>query len=412
MSKNPEIAGEPAAAPGSAQKVLGGKGLIAFIVLLSAFAPLSTDLYLPALPSMAKYFDASPVLTNMTIILFLLSYSAAMLLWGPFSDKYGRKPVLVLGLIVYTAASALCAVSGSIGMLIACRILQAAGAGAAASTSSAILKDLYAGSRLEKTLALTQTIFIICPVVAPMLGGQLLRFTDWRGTFYAQVLLGVAVTVLALLYTETIRDRLSTGIFKTLGRLGVVLKNRRFAVLLFVFATSGITFLAFVTASSYIYQEDFGLSSQTFSYFFAFNSITMIAGPILYVRLSSRFSRFTLINVCFAVSVLSGALVCVFGRLSPYAFALSILPASVMGSFVGPPSRFLLLTQQSGDTGSAASLINTVFTLTGSIGMLITSLNLGDLILVLGLLFVLMNLLCGGAWLFFTSRPFMRDLRE
>jgi DHA1 family bicyclomycin/chloramphenicol resistance-like MFS transporter len=130
-----------------------------------------------------------------------------MLLWGPFSDKYGRKPVLVLGLIVYTAASALCAVSGSIGMLIACRILQAAGAGAASSTSSAILKDVYAGSRLEKTLALTQTIFIICPVVAPMLGGQLLRFTDWRGTFYAQVLLGVAVTVLALLY----RRRSATG---------------------------------------------------------------------------------------------------------------------------------------------------------------------------------------------------------
>jgi DHA1 family bicyclomycin/chloramphenicol resistance-like MFS transporter len=400
--------------PGNQQKYLRSKGLIVFVVLLSAFAPISTDLYLPALPSMTKYFGTSSVLTNMTIILFMIFYSAAMLFWGPFSDKYGRKPILLIGLAGYTLSGILCAVSSSIYMLIVFRILEAICAGAASATSSAILKDVYKGERLERILAVTQTIFIVCPIIAPLLGGQILRFTDWRGTFVAQIVLGVAVFVLALLFSETLHDgdRLTGGIFRTLGRLGVVLKNKRFTVLLLIFATSGITFLAFVTTSAYIYEDYFGQTSQMYSYFFAFNSVAMIAGPYLYVKLSSRFSRFSLLNANFAVSIASGLLVCIFGRVSPYVFALVMAPASIMGSFVGPPSRFLLLTQQEGDTGSASSLINAVFVLTGSVGMLIASLNFGDLVVVIGAIFIIMNLLCGAAWLFFTGRPFMKDLRK
>lgn len=394
------------------QKTLGDKGLIFFVVLLSAFAPLATDIYLPALPTMAQSFSVSSVLTNMTIILFLIVFSVSMLLWGPFSDKYGRKPVLLLGLILFTAASFLCAVSNSILMLIVFRMLQAVGAGAATAVSSAILKDVYVGERLEKSLAVVQTIFIVCPIIAPLLGGQILRFTDWRGTFYAQVVIGIITTVMAMLYTETLRERTTGNTLAALGRLGVVLKNKRFTVLLFIFATSGITFLAFVTTSAYIYENRFGLSSEMYSYFYAFNSVSMIAGPFLYVKLATRYRRFSLITATFAVTVVAGLLVATVGRLSPYSFALCMMVASIMGSLVAPPSRFLLLTQQDGDTGSASSLINAVFTLTGSLGMLIASLNLGDMIVVIGVLYVLMNLLCGGAWLFFTSRPFMKDLRS
>lgn len=394
-----------------AQKYLRSKGLIVFVVLLSAFAPISTDLYLPALPTMTEYFHAPSVLTNMTIILFLIFYSISMLLWGPFSDKYGRKPILLAGLILYTVSTVLCALSGSISMLIICRIVEAVSAGAASSTAAAILKDTYAGKRLERVLAVTQTIFIICPIVAPVLGAQILRFTDWRGTFWAQTILGVVVTLLALLFSESLQDRLTGNVFKTLGRLAVVMRNKRFAALLFIFATISITFMAFIAASSYIYENYFGQSSQMYSYFFAFNSLTIIFGPFLYIRLSRRFSRFSLITANFAVSIVSGILVCAIGRLNPYVFALIVAPISVMGSFVGPPSRFLLLTQQEGDTGTASSLIGAISTAMGSLGMLLASFGTGDLVLLIGVIAILINLLCGAAWLFFTGRPFLRDLR-
>ncbi len=394
------------------QKILGSRGLVLFLVMLSAFVPLSMDLYLPALPTMTRYFGVPEVLTNLTIILFFIVYSVATLFWGPMSDKHGRRPILLIGLTAYTLASLLCAVSVNIYMLIAARVLQAVGAGAATAVSTAVTKDTYEGAKLERTIAAIQSISVVVPVAAPMLGAFLLRFTDWRGAFVAQTLLGAVVVVMTLFFTETIKERYTGGVFNTLGRLFVVLRNKRFSALLVIFATSGIVFLAYVSASSYIYQDFFGLSSQHYSYFFSFNALMIVVGPVLYVKASAYFSRFTLVTASFVVTAVAGVLICTVGQLSPWAFALTLLPTTIMGGFIAPPSRFLMLSQQSGDTGSASGLISAVSSITGSIGMIIASLNLGNLVVVIGLLNILMSLFCGGAWLFFTSRPFMKDLKN
>jgi DHA1 family bicyclomycin/chloramphenicol resistance-like MFS transporter len=394
------------------QKVLGGKGLILFLVLLSAFVSLSTDLYLPALPTMTKYFNVPEVLTNLTIVLFFLFYSVASLVWGPLSDKYGRRPILLIGLIGYTAASFLCAISSSVYMLIVSRVLQAVGAGAAAATATAIIKDVYTGRSLEKKIAAIQTASIITPVVAPMLGALLLKLTDWRGTFYAQAAIGVIVVVLAFLFTETIKEKGSGNVLKTMGRLFVVLRNKRFTALLLIFSATSITFMAYISVSSYIYQDIFGLSGQMYSLLFSFNAAMMFIGPILYVLLSTKLSRFVLVNASFIITIGAGILICTVGRLGPWAFLLSLLPATIMGSFTAPPSRFLMLSQiPEGDSGSASAIMMAVSSIAGCAGMLLASLNLGDLVFVVGALNIVISLICGGAWVFFTSRPFMRDLR-
>ncbi len=396
----------------SGQKVLGSKGLIFFLVLLSAFVPLSTDLYLPALPAMTNEFGVPEVLVTLTLILFFLFYSAASLVWGPLSDKYGRRPILLIGLIGYTGASLMCALSPSIYMLIVSRVLQAIGAGAAAATSTAIVKDVYTGRSLEKKIAAIQTISVITPVVAPMLGALLLKLTDWRGVFYAQAFIGIAVVALALMYTETIHQKGAGNIIKTMGRLFVVLRDKRFTALLLIFSASSVTFMAYISVSAYIYQDIFGLSEQMYSYLFSFNAAMMFVGPILYIKLSTKLSRFTLVNASFIITIVAGILICTVGRLGPWAFLVSLLPATIMGSFVAPPSRYLMLSQvQEGDSGSASAIMMAVSSIAGSAGMTVASLNLGDLVLVVGGLNIVISLICGGAWIFFTSRPFMRDLR-
>ncbi|MFA7199468.1 MAG: MFS transporter, partial [Methanoculleus sp.] len=118
------------------QRYLGDRGLIVLIALLSAFVPLSTDLYLPALPGMGDYFGVSASETNLTLILFFLFFSLGLLFWGPLSDKYGRRPVLLTGLALYIAASIGCAASLDIWHLIAFRILQAVGGSAAAAVAT------------------------------------------------------------------------------------------------------------------------------------------------------------------------------------------------------------------------------------------------------------------------------------
>jgi len=152
------------------QKYLGEKGLIGFIAFLSAFVPLSTDLYLPALPGMAKYFGVTSDLANLTLILFFVFFAAGALFWGPLSDKYGRRPILLIGLSIYSLAGFLCAGSGDIYHLILFRILQAVGGSGAFAVATAIIKDVYDAKNRELILALVQSMVLISPMTAPVLG--------------------------------------------------------------------------------------------------------------------------------------------------------------------------------------------------------------------------------------------------
>lgn len=394
------------------QRYLGNKGLIAFLVLLSAFVPLSTDLYLPALPTMADYFGVTKIETNLTLILFFIFFSFATLVWGPLSDKFGRRPILITGLLLYTAASLLCAIAGSIYQLMLFRVLQAIGAGAATATATAIVKDVYDGRKRESVLAVVQSMVVISPAIAPVLGALILRFTSWRGAFIAQVIIGVLVVIGALAFRETIVSRSKVSVLRTFGRLGFVLKNKKFTAMLFIFMSMGISFMAFISMSSYIYQDNFGLSSQVYSYFFAFNAMGMMVGPLIYIQISRYFKRFTIITASYIIAVVSGILICTIGLHGPWIFALSLLPATIMGSLVRPATTFLMLEAQQTDTGSAASLMSAGATIMGSFGMIIASLNLGNLIIVIGALNIIFGLLCGTAWLFVTNRPFLGKLKE
>ncbi|MGI5939265.1 MAG: multidrug effflux MFS transporter [Thermoleophilia bacterium] len=381
------------------QKYLGNRGLIAFLALLSAFVPLSTDLYLPAMPVMTRHFAVPAYQTNLTLILFFVFYSLATLVWGPLSDKYGRRPILLVGLSVYTVAGALCAVAPNIYLLMLFRILQAVGAGSASAVATAIVKDVYEGKKRESILALVQSLVIISPAVAPIVGAFLLTLTSWRGTFAAQAVLGVIVVAGSVMFRETLAQKGSGSVTKTLGRLAVVIKNPVFAWLLVIFSTNSLSTMAFVASSSYIYQDGFGLSSQTYSYYFAVNAVGMMIGPWFYVRLSSWFERSSIITTCFILMVAGGLLVVLLGGLSPWMFALTLLPATVAASCSRPPVIYLLLEQQKADTGSASALMSSSMTVMGTLGMIIISFDWSDLVWAVGLLHMLVGAFVLTAWL-------------
>jgi MFS transporter, DHA1 family, multidrug resistance protein len=168
----------PSSGTPARQKYLGNKGLIVLLALLSAFVPLSTDLYLPALPTMTKYFHVHHSQTNLTLILFFVFFSLATLVWGPLSDKYGRRPILIIGLTGYAIASLLCAASLNVYHLMLFRVLQAVGGGAASAVAMAIVKNMCEGKKRESILALVQSMVMISLAVAPVVGALLLKFTS------------------------------------------------------------------------------------------------------------------------------------------------------------------------------------------------------------------------------------------
>jgi MFS transporter, DHA1 family, multidrug resistance protein len=368
------------------QKYLGTKGLIVFIAILSAFVPLSTDLYLPALPGMSAYFGTGADRINLTLSAFFIFYALGTLIWGPLSDHYGRRPILVTGLGLYILASASCALIRSVDALILCRVLQALGGSAAGAVATAIVKDEYSGKKRESVLAIVQSMVLISPAVAPVLGAFMLKITSWRGIFWNLTGIGLVALVFSLLFQESIPQRTSGMLLQSLGHLGRVLQNRGFTYLLVLFSLGALSSLAFIASSTYIYQDGFHLSSQMYSFYFSLNALGMIAGPMIYLWLSRRFHPENIIWTCFATIAAGGLLVCIFGNLQPWIFALCILPATIAGSCMRPPSTNMMLEQQKGDTGAVSSLMGCTGLLMGSLGMQLISLPWSNTILTLGIM--------------------------
>ena len=396
----------------SRQKYLGERGLIALIVLLSAFVPLSTDLYLPALPGMAKYFHVSADLVNLTLILFFVFFSAGTLLWGPLSDKYGRRPILLISLSIYSLASLACAGSWDIHHLIAFRVLQAIGGSGAFAVATAMIKDVYDSKRREPLLALVQSMVLISPAAAPVLGAFLLKYLSWRGVFWALFAIGLVSLAASVALQETIDKRYTGTMFQSLGQLVKVAKNPGFSSLLIVFSLLSVSSMAFIASSSYIYMDNFRLSAQTYSYYFALNALGMIGGPMIYMRLSRRIHRRSIIVACFAVISGCGLLISLFGGLAPWTLAILLLPATISASCVRTPGANLMLEQQKEDAGSASALMSCFGIFMGSMGMTIISLGWGNTIMVLGIMNILTGLTCGALWLQISQKQFVKQVPE
>lgn len=382
------------------QKFLGTKGFIIFIALMNMFVPLSTDLYLPALPKMSSYFDSYATIVNLTLSVFFIFYSIGILIWGPLSDKYGRKPVILIGSSIYILSSIACALSTNVYFLILARAVQGIGSGGITSASMAIIKDSFAGKRREKILAITQSISGLAPMLAPVIGAFILKFFDWRGTFWTLTLICVLNLILALLYQESLKEneRYKGSLLGSMSRLIVVGKNKSFIIPALIFSLPGLPFLGYIAISSYIYVDYFGLSEQVYSYFFAANALIAILGPTIYVRYLSGLNNKLFVAGCFGVTALSGILMMTIGTFAPVAFLICNIMMSLMMTAMRPFSTNLLFDQQKGDAGSASSIMNTSFTVFGSIGMTIASISWGNMVIGLGAIITIVSLICIISW--------------
>lgn len=373
------------------QNHLGVKGLILFIALMGMFIPLSIDLYLPAMPTMAKYFHSTEATVNLTLIAFYVAFAVGIIVFGPLSDKYGRKPVLIFGLILYLIGSIACALAVSVYQLILFRILQALGAGDVTAISTALVKDCFVGKMKTKVLAAVQVMGVLAPMLAPIAGAAILQVAGWRETFWALAVIGVLTLIVAFMFQETLsrEERYNGSLGGSLIRLLVVGKNVGFSTFLFIAAALSAPYMAYIAMSSYIYENHFVLDAQTYSYFFAANSAFAVLGPVIYIRSIGRLTPRAFSWWCFGVALASGLGVLFLGDHSPWVFLISYLPFTLIGGAIRPFSTDILLDQQKEDIGSASSLINAVQTILGSLGMALGSLAWGNMIHGLGMIMIL-----------------------
>ena len=383
--------------------------MLFFLVIISAFPPLTIDLYLPALPQMVEVFNTDQSMVNLTLSSYFVTYAVGLLFWGPLSEKFGRKPILLIGIASYMVASVLCAMTNSIEQLIGARIFQAFAGSAITVIATAIVKDLYDGREREKIMATIMSLVIIAPMVAPVFGAFLLKIASWRMMFVTLAIFGAFASVLALCYRETLESKYQGSIFRSWGRLAVVMKNRSFIKLLVIFSITPMALMGFLAAGSYIYINDFGLTEQQFSYAFAFNALCASFGPTLYMKLSYRVSLQKVISACFALLAIAGIFTLTVGGLSPWFFMFIAAPATLMVIIMRVPGTNLMLNQQDQDTGSAVALIQFFSMICGSLGMVLVSIRPDSLIENLGFIQLSVGTLGGLMWLMVRNKEFVTN---
>ncbi|MFA0379316.1 multidrug effflux MFS transporter [Vibrio sp. 10N.222.54.A3] len=381
--------------------------MLFFLVIISAFPPLTIDLYLPALPQMVEVFNTYRSMVNLTLSSYFVTYAIGLLFWGPLSEKFGRKPILLIGLAGYMVASILCAMTNSIEQLIGARVFQAFAGSAITVIATAIVKDLYDGREREKIMATIMSLVIIAPMVAPVFGAFLLKIASWRMMFVTLAIFGAFASVLACCYRETLETKYQGSMFRSWGRMGVVMKNRSFLKLLVIFSIIPMALMGFLAAGSYIYIDHFGLTEQQFSYAFAFNALCASFGPTIYMKLSYRMPVQKVISGCFALLALAGIFTLTIGDLSPWFFMFIAAPATLMAIIMRVPGTNLMLNQQDHDTGSAVALIQFFSMICGSLGMVLVSIRPESLIENLGFIQLSIGTLGGLMWLMVRNKEFV-----
>ena len=336
--------------------------LVVILGALSAFGPLSMDMYLPGLPSLSRQLHASPSAGQLTLTSCMLGLAFGQLIIGPLSDSLGRRRPLLAGVAAYTTASLACAFAPTVGVLIVLRLLQGLAGGAGVVIARAIVRDLFGGASAARMFALLMIVTGAAPVLAPLIGGQVLAITSWRGIFVALAAIGVPLLLAATFgLSETLpADRRHPGSLRaTVGTFGRLLRDRTYLPYALAFSLSFAAQFAYIAGSSFVLEDIHGLSPQLFSVVFAVNSIALIAmsqvGGRLVGRLGPRaLLRYGLIGT--ALSSLGVLLTTIAGAgLAPLLIFLFVLLGS--NGLVLPNGTASALAGQRTALGSAAALL-------------------------------------------------------
>jgi MFS transporter, DHA1 family, multidrug resistance protein len=336
--------------------------LIVLLGGLSAFGPLCIDAYLPALPSLGRDLDASASQTQITLTACLLGLAAGQLLAGPLSDVRGRKRPLLAGLVVFTLASLLCAAAPSVWMLIAMRFVQGSAGAVGIVIARAVARDLYSGTALARFFGLILIVTGVAPILAPILGAQLLHVTSWRGVYVGLAAIGGLLLVGTEIWLrETLPEekRHSGGPRATFSVFRRLLADRVFVG----YALScGLTFaamFAYIAGSPFVLQDIYGVSPQEFSLIFGLNALGLVAAGQLGAHLvvSVRPQRILFFGLALCALAGAGLLTSIVldAGLAAVLVTLFVLLTSI--GLVLPNAFALALSDHARTAGSASALL-------------------------------------------------------
>jgi len=336
--------------------------------MLTAMGPICTDLYLPALPDISQQLGTSNTLIQLSLTASLIGLGLGQLFFGPLSDRMGRKRPLLLSLLLFIISSVLCATTQSIYWLIFWRFIQGIAGAGGSVLSRAIARDKYHGTLLTQFFALLMTINGIAPIVSPVLGGYITSTLHWRALFWTMAAIGVVLLLSAMLVLkETLQEKNHGGsLLKTSVN---VLKNKPFSMYCFIQAFMLAGLFSYIGSSSFVLQNEYGLTAMQFSLLFGFNGIGLIISALIFARLARHIDGQKLLGIGLVLAVIVALLTAFFAWSSMSVLALvglffTVALNSGISTIAGSAT---MNSVEARDSGTASALLGMLMFVFGGI---------------------------------------------
>ncbi|GAB7052486.1 multidrug effflux MFS transporter [Catenuloplanes indicus] len=345
--------------------------LVALLGTLTAIGPLSIDMYLPAFPEIAADLHATPSQVQLSLTTLMVGMAVGQLVTGPLSDRLGRRTPVIIGMVAYALLCVACAFAPSTGALAAVRFAQGFAGGMGTVVARAVVGDLYSGKAAAKYFSRLALVFGVAPVLAPSLGTLVLTFTDWRGIFLVLAAVATLITIAVVrVLPETLpaARRSTRGLADVAETTRVLAKDRVFIGYAVAGGLAMAGLFAYLSGSSFVLQDVFGLSTAVYGVLFGVNAIGLVAASQLNGRLLDRWSPRQLLVTSLAAGAVAGAALLVAAALSSM-IAVCVLLFCFLATIgmVNPNSAALALDRHRNRAGTSAALLGTVQTLIGSV---------------------------------------------
>lgn len=339
--------------------------LTVLLGVLIGLTALGMDMFLPAVPAIAQAFGAEPGSAQLAVTTYLLGLAAGQFAWGPLSDRFGRKPVLIAGLALFLASSAACSIAWSLQTVALLRFAQGVGMSSGPVIARSVVRDLYAREQAAQLLARMTVVFGFFPVFGPLVGAQMLTFAGWQGVFwiYSAFALALLVTV-TLGFEETApSDRPAISSARIAAGYATLLGDRRFVAPVATMLCAQMGIIAFVATSSLVLVQALRLTPTAFSLLFAAVMIGQMAGGILGSRMVARLGIERMVRLGAALAFIAGAVLALLAYAGVEHWSAIVLPmlGYILGcAFLLPPATAAALTPFPRMAGAASSLMGTL----------------------------------------------------
>lgn len=312
--------------------------IVVFLGLLSAFAPFVTDMYLPTLPALASEFRTSASMIQLGLTASMVGLALGQIFFGPLSDRFGRRPILVVSLLVFVVSTALCVYAVDIKFFLYMRLLQGLGASGGIVLSRSIAADLYSGRELGRMMAIVGAVNGIAPVTAPVIGGAVGAVYGWQGIFVVLLCIGLMLLAMSAVFHESFprASRSGTSVMRSFANYTHLVRNRKFVGYTLAFAMSQGVLFAYIAAAPFVVQNLFGFSEMQFSLIFGLNALGIGLGSAMSMKFGSMRSA-AVFGACGMTVAAACMLACnlTLGTFLPYEICTWVMLFSMGFVFTG-----------------------------------------------------------------------------